>query len=308
MKKKDGDVTEYEVDTAEELWDLISPQKYLLFPNEVMVFRGQANAIWSLEPFILRRKKHPIYSMFGLNQDPNNSGNMIISELALLKTFADNCDTSGLSIPGYSAKFRKEFLEEPGTVFDKLVLRKEKLWPTVEYYDMMSVAQHHGLPTRLLDWSYDSHIAAFFAASDALSDNYLAKATHLAIWALNLENIPRNVEALHIPRGNNRNIAAQKGIFTLLRQDYQMQKPFIGDHRLDHHAIECHNKSLVKISLPLSEAYKMLDLCKMSGVTAATVQPDFYGAAKATIDSFRLSSMSEWSDQHDLKASRKPAL
>ena len=48
-----------------------------------------------------------------------------------------------------------------------------------------ALAQHYGVPTRMLDWSYSPYIAAFFAFGDAGSISESEHIREVAIWALN---------------------------------------------------------------------------------------------------------------------------
>jgi hypothetical protein len=76
----------------------------------------------------------------------------------------------GRDLPLLPKLFRRKEPVETLRAFEFLCLNEFKerclyLLPSVpEYqYDMMSLAQHYGLPTRLLDWSSNPLTALFFA-------------------------------------------------------------------------------------------------------------------------------------------------
>lgn len=59
----------------------------------------------------------------------------------------------------------------------------EHIPPENDLFEWLSIMQHHGAPTRLLDFSHSMFISAFFAMENANSD--------AAIWAINLQYIQR---------------------------------------------------------------------------------------------------------------------
>ncbi|WP_423826964.1 FRG domain-containing protein [Sharpea azabuensis] len=49
-----------------------------------------------------------------------------------------------------------------------------------EEFKIKSLAQHYGVPTRLLDWTLSPFVAAYFAFSSTIPSRY----NRIAIWAL----------------------------------------------------------------------------------------------------------------------------
>jgi hypothetical protein len=56
----------------------------------------------------------------------------------------------------------------------------EELTDKADYLQWLSIMQHYGAPTRLLDWSYSPYIAAFFAFENATNPD-----GSCAVWAIN---------------------------------------------------------------------------------------------------------------------------
>src|SRR5207253_2988966 len=81
----------------------------------------------------------------------------ILAENRALGDFLEVSDSIGLHVPEDTQKLRRSF---------ELGIKPPTIWPPDEVLSLMALAQHHGVPTRLFDWSRHPLKAALFAAFD----------------------------------------------------------------------------------------------------------------------------------------------
>ena len=145
-----------------------------------------------------------------------------VKELNALMKFLSHADKVGLKVPA-NQKIR-QLLESK---FQNIFNHEDGIWPEDDFYELMALAQHYGIPTRALDWSYDYRVSLYFAIKNILNEDYLTseKPKNGVLWAFNYKYFDVNLmtrnkiyRTTHYrPEYNsNPNLNAQKGLFTFV--------------------------------------------------------------------------------------------
>ena len=312
-----------ELEAAEQLIAELTPGSGSIWtphdgsePGAEWLFRGHANevdgTIWKLTPKAFRPPGFLPFTIASIADPPRNAEEQRRTEINEVLRFASMVDRHGFVVPDDHHSLREPRVVRPGEPLDPYH------FPPSRLLGMVALAQHNGVPTRLLDWTWKPLVAAYFAAVDVARRREPGKTVPKTEAPFSVLAIRRSVaEPFHrgrdadgadgkpgldpgiyvitVPTATNSNLHAQGGVFTLVQPRRIDEHPLPNiEVVLERHAARIAELAqgtflhlfpyLVEFRVPAREARTLLRLLAQMNVTAASVFPGLRGCVDAIKD------------------------
>lgn len=288
-----------ECKTAKEFLDKLTPWNTNYELSEY-VFRGHTDESFKLHPNIMRKKKDPtlieLANMAILDGEYKDVLNKLgltevkvfqaTLEMTILRRFYRSSNENGLYVP--KSNIMSAQMEIDGYIdFDDVMNSfKYNKWLNRDTTEIAALAQHYGLPTRLIDWSFNQYVASFFAT------NFTSKplsTKKISLWMLNYHKLAElfassnsDVKIFSPHYQWNENAKSQKGLFTYIESTYE---------RKDVDVI-----------------FEFMDECKINNTISMNSKFDYLRTDYRTFDIALDEALSKYNKENDKKIDTKDLL
>ena len=256
-----------------------------IYPN--FIFRGESSGKFKLIPSALREDNRNKVMRLGNCNGLENQMMRIAAEYNILRKFYYSCDDANLYVP--NCRIRKYPID------DVSVFLNHETWLPEDLYEITGLAQHYGLPTRLLDWSKDIYVSLYFACLGVMNEikkGNCINDDNIVLWALNAKKIESDksigkmipLKFIKPSYHGNPNLGAQKGLFTLWEfvTDEQRQNKvevtpldtFLINKAIDDQTL------LYKLTLPTKFVLCLYVMLRNLGYDASRIFPGYNGVSQ----------------------------
>lgn len=289
------------------------------------IYRGHYTDKYLLLPFALRQGAMDVFHP-GLDYNDIKfviatqlEITQVLGEYQLLQRFYNLCDKNVLRVPD-CPRLRESVIKN----YDLAFLFDKEYWLPKDLWEIAALAQHYGIPTRLLDWTANIKTALYFAIVDYIkplsSKERLGRTKQLMrnrgkvegeyceIWALDTKVIVAKegklpLQLIRPPYHGNPNLAAQEGVFTLwsvskpqvlIKKGEKLDMTLLDRTPLDVLLVKKleelkaeERPYMYRISFPQSAAIELYQFLEQEGHTAAKLFPGYGGVAQSIIEAVK---------------------